>query len=79
MTLVLDEKSLQEYVKDGEYLHTHYNELIKSHNHQYVAIKNQKVFRHAKTIDELHSILQKENIIPGTILVEFIKDKRNFM
>jgi hypothetical protein len=79
MTLVLDEKLLSEFVKNGEYLHTHYNELLKKYDHQYVAIKNQKVFRYAKTVDELESLLKKEKIELGTILTEFIRDKRNFM
>ncbi len=79
MTLILDNNKVQEYINDGEYLHSNYNDLIKNHNHEYVAIKNQQVFKHAKTIDELEDILKKENIKLGSILVEFIRDKRGFM
>lgn len=34
-------------------------------------------FRHAETIEKLEKLLTKENIESGTILVEFIRDKRN--
>jgi transcriptional antiterminator Rof (Rho-off) len=79
MTIVLDDIKTQEFIKDGEYLHTHYNELIRHHNQEYVAIKNQKVEESANTIDELEKLLNKKNIELGTILVEFIRDKRNYM
>ncbi|MDN5868286.1 MAG: DUF5678 domain-containing protein, partial [Candidatus Nitrosocosmicus sp.] len=66
----MNNDDLQDFVKNGEYLHRQYNELITKFNHQYIAIKNQKVFRHAKTMEELEKLLQKENIELGTILVE---------
>jgi hypothetical protein len=79
MSLVLDDNKLQEIYNDGEYLHRDYNELLEKYDQNYVAIKNQKVFKYAKTLEELKDLLQKENIQLGTIFIKFIRDKRNFM
>jgi hypothetical protein len=40
MSITLYDTDPEEFVKNGEYLHGQYNELITKFNNQYVAIKN---------------------------------------
>ena len=79
MSIVLDDNKLQEICNDSKYLHTRYNELLEKYDQQYIAIKNQQVCRNAKTLDKWKNLLQKENIQLGTILVEFISNKQNYI
>lgn len=75
MSTTLDQ--LQRLQKDTEWLHSHYNELIESHNQEYVAIKNQGVIEHDTNFHELKKKLEGRKIEPNNILIEFIRDKRN--
>jgi hypothetical protein len=76
MHTILDEE-LEQFERDTEWLHGHYNELIEKFNQEYVAIKNQEIIEHDINPDELKQKLKGKGIEPKNILVEFIRDKRN--
>ena len=75
MSTILDR--LQQIQKDTEWLHSYYDELIKKHDQEYIAIKNQNVVEHDVDLDELKKKLKGRNIEAKNVLIEFIRDKKN--
>lgn len=76
MATVLDDE-LNQLETDTEWLHTQYNELIRKHDGEFVAIKNKTVIANDKNWEKFKAELEKIGIKPSEILVEYIRDKRN--
>jgi N-dimethylarginine dimethylaminohydrolase len=51
--------------------------LINTFNGQFVAIKNKTIIDHDENVDRLKEKLKQKGVETATILVEFIRDKRN--
>jgi hypothetical protein len=75
----INESEFIEYAKDSEYLHSHYSDYLKKYDQQYIAIKNKEVVAHSENIDELKNQLNSKNMELGSALIEYIRDKRDFV
>jgi hypothetical protein len=77
MSNILDEERAREFAEDVKWLHSNYNDLINTFNGQFVAIRNKTIIDHDENIDRLKEKLKQKGVETATILVEFIRDKRN--
>ena len=68
---------LNQFADDIVWLHTHYDELIKKYNEEFVAIKNHNVVINDKDLNEFERKLREKDIDVSDHVIEFIKSKRN--
>jgi hypothetical protein len=67
-------EQLKEYSKDAEWLHSNYAELLKFHNNEYVAIRDQNILRFDKDFDKLRQAIKQDGIEPSQVLIEYVSE-----
>lgn len=76
---MITETKLKESDKDTMWLHFNYDWLLERYNGKYIVIKNQDVLGYDENLDKLKQDLRKRGEEPHHLLIEHVRDKRNFI
>jgi hypothetical protein len=74
---MITEQELKELEEDTKWLHFNYDILLSNYNEEFIAIKDQQALEHDKDLDKLREKLERRQIDPSQLLIEYIRDKRN--
>jgi Family of unknown function (DUF5678) len=79
MSIILDEEhdeQLNVLDNDVRWLHNNYDNLLKEHNDEFVAIKKENVIGYDKDLEKLKEKLKEAGIKPSEVLVDFMRQKK---
>jgi thiol-disulfide isomerase/thioredoxin len=69
------EEQFDRFEKNVDWFQSHYEELKKEYNDEFVAIDNQQVLGHDSDIDRLIEKMRKEYVDLGPFVIEYLTDK----
>jgi len=61
--------------KNGSWFSLHYEEIVKKHKNEFVAIEDAKIIAHNPRLDALLKELRKKRKNLNDILIEFVAEK----
>ncbi len=69
-------EQFKRFDKNVEWFQSHYEELKKQHNNEYVAIDNQRLIDHDPDLERLIERVRREHGDLGPVVIEYLTDKK---